>query len=248
MNALNAPSAAKPFTRIVNVPSALPWDQMRAARLEAHHTSPVTAASSGLAPTIVVRRLSPWRPGQGGRFVAIYLKGQEAAEGLSFTIEVQGRPVSIVVPSRRKQAEQLRQQATVTGLILLTLVCLSGQVALTLKRRAAAEAELARLEQVVERTARQISTGATAQANARTLEEIGVRGRKAADVLAALQTVTTAKNPHARIDSFLWEGGDWALEVKGDAAPLNEGSVSMQKADRPVRRDTWLWVSYGAGQ
>lgn len=69
---------------------------------------------------------------------------------------------------------------------------------------------------------------------------MNLEGRTAEDVIDALRTVTTARDPAARIDSFLWEGGDWALEVRGQTTPLT--ATDMQRAPKPVRPGVWLWV------
>lgn len=134
MNALSGPDGgAKPFTRVVTTPPALPWDQARAAHLEARHTSPISAGTSGQSLSIIVKRLEPWRPKTAGRFVAVYLRG--APKGaLSFDIEVQGRTVRVDIPSRAEQAERLRQRLWIGGTAAVMAVALLAQIALTLHR------------------------------------------------------------------------------------------------------------------
>lgn len=240
-----AQEAPKPFTRVITTPAALPWNQVRAAELEARHTSPVSDAA-GAELTLVVKRLEPWRPRSAGRFVAVYLRGRMPDEGLSFHIDIQGRPVKVEVASKARQAEALRQKVWLVGGIAVLSVCLIGQIVLTVQRRAAIEDRLATLEPQVERSMKQYSSAALAKRDAQALEQLDLQGRRAEDILHALGVVAGTREPAARIEAFLWDSGDWALEARGDASPLRPEGPNLQKAPKAVRRGVGLWVRTGA--
>jgi hypothetical protein len=241
-----APEVAKPFTRVIATPAALPWDQVRAAELEARHTSPVSGAA-GAELTLVVKRLEPWKPRSAGRFVAVYLRGRVPGEGLSFHVDVQGRPVKVEVASKEAQAEALRRKVWLLGGVAVLSVCLVAQVVMTVQRRAAIEDQLATLEPQVERAVKLHSTAALAKKDAQALQELDLHGRRAEDLLRAMGVVAATRDPAARIEAFLWDSGDWALEVRGDAPPLRPEGPNLQKAPKAVRRGVGLWVRTGSG-
>lgn len=231
----------RPFTRVIVTPAAFPWDQARAAQLEARHTSPVMGVA-GFDLTIVVKRLGPWRLREAGRFAAVYLKGGVPPQGLSFTIDVQGRPVKVDIASKASQASEWRRRAWAIAAAAIVTLSLAFQVGVTLQRRAHIEDRLAQIAPQIQR-ARTLNAGLSrTRQNAAALAELEMAGRTVDDVVDALRTVTVSKDPGARIDAFLWDGGDWALEVRGDAPPLKTGSVDLQKAPKPVRRGVNLWV------
>jgi hypothetical protein len=241
MNALSgAEMVAKPFTRIINTPPALPWDQERAAKLEAKHTSPISTTATGQDLTIIVRRLEPWKPRAIGRFVAIYLRGSGHKLGLSFWVDVHGRQVKVDIPSKTGQTEALKQKTWIIASVTIIGLCLFGQAALTINRRSEVASRLDVLEIQTQRLTKQEASVSKAKQNAQALAELNMTGRTPEDVINALRTVTLSRDTNSRIEAFLWEEGDWALEVRGEATPLKE--MSMMKAPKPVRRGVWLWV------
>lgn len=242
MNALNAqPGEIKPFTRVITTPPAFPWDQEKAAQLDARHTSPMAGMSGG-GLTIVVKRLKPWRPKESGRFAAVYLKGNVPPQGLSFMVDVQGQPVKVEIASKTTQAAQLRQRAWLLGAIVVVILSLVLQIGLVLKRRAEVEDRLAQLQPQIERMTKLNAGQVKTRQNAQALSELELQGRDVQGVVNALRTVTISRDPSARIEAFHWDRGDWALEVRGEVVPLKAGAVDLQKAPKPVRRGVSLWV------
>lgn len=147
MNALTPPerSAYKPFTRRISTPPAWPWVQTRVAQLEAQHTSPV----AGDDVAIFVKRLQPWTLGQAGKFVAVYVRGADSHKGLKFTLDVQGKSITIDLPSAEMRAEQTNARLWRVGsgaVIVIGIACL---VMLALQRRTAEEARLTELRRAL---------------------------------------------------------------------------------------------------
>ncbi len=229
----------RPFTRALSVPPALPWDQTRAAKLEAQHTSPV----SGDGITILVRRLAPWRLNEAGRFVAVYLRAGEAKAGLAFDIDVQGKRLRIEMPSRAATEAMIRERAWQVGAVVAMLAGMAAMGALTFQRRDGLEDRLTTVETRLGREAREAKGVLRAKNDADALAEAGLRDQDLDQALADFKYLSLSKNPDVRIDAFYWNKGYWAVEAEGDAPPMRDASVDLQRSAKPVRRGVWLWAA-----
>lgn len=228
----------KPFTRVVTTPPAWPWDQVRAARLEAQHTSPV----SGGDITILVRRLKPWAFNEPGEFVAVYLRAGDAT-GDGFDVEVQGRRLRIDLPSRAKREAMVKERAVQVGCLAVVILAFVGLTMLALQRRAALEERLAQAELRVQRLTRQSQGVANAKADARALAALDVQDQTIDRVVQDLNRVSMSMNTDARIETYYWRKGYWAVEARGDAPPVRGMDAELQKSVKPVRRGVWLWAA-----
>jgi hypothetical protein len=231
--------SAKPFTRTLNTPPGWPWDQVRIATLEARHTSPV----SGGDIAIVMRRLQPWRFGESGRFVAIYVRDQDIKEGLKLDLDVGGKKVSVDMPSPRQKAEQSRDRLWNLGLIGLIACCLVGLGMVTLQRRTAEAERLTALETQMTRKVRDAEGVARAKADAEALAALNLKNRTVDNALRDLKTISLQRDPSVRLDAFYWNKGYWAIEVHGDSPPVKDATIPLQRSTKPVRKGVWLWVS-----
>jgi len=229
----------KPFTRVVTAPPAWPWDQVRAARLEAQHTSPV----SGDDVVVVVRRLKPWGFGQDGKFVAIYLRAMDIRQGLKFDIDVQGQHLTIDMPSPEQKARQSSARAWVMAFGGVLAIGLLLMIMLTVQRRAAEADRLTEVETQLQRRAHEAEGVARAKADAQALAQLDLGNRSIDNALADLKTLTLKRDAAARIDAFYWNKGYWAVESHGTASPVADATVPLQRSTKPVRKDVWLWVS-----
>ncbi|EGF92857.1 hypothetical protein ABI_12950 [Asticcacaulis biprosthecium C19] len=239
MNDLNIPERAafKPFTRVIGAPPGWPWDQARAARLEARHTSPV----SGDDINIVVRRLKPWMLGEPGKFVAIYLRGVDQRQGLKFDIEVQGQRIAVELPSRQQKTQQSLHRAWILGLGAVTAVSFALMGTMTMQRRVAEAERLTVLETQVKRRAREAEGVARAKADAAALAALDLENRTISQALADLNTLSLKRDPAVRLEAYLWNKGYWAVEARGEAPPVAD--AGLQRAPKPVRKGVWLWVA-----
>ena len=228
----------RPFTRVLATPPGWPWDQSRAAMLEARHTSPVT--NDGV--NIIIRRLKPWGLGEGGEFVAIYLRIGDAMPAQGFDIDVRGRSIHIDLPSRAARAEQLKDQIARTAAVVLMVVVVLGLVTLAFERRAALDDRLTDAALRIEHEAREAHAMARAKQDAEALSELGVDDGLDHTV-NDLTYVTTAKDPAARVDAFYWSKGFWAVEAHGNDAPVKDTGLSLQKSAKPVHPGVWLWAA-----
>ncbi len=229
----------RPFTRVLSVPPAWPWDQARAARLEAQHTSPV----SGDSINILVRRLEPWRLNEPGRYVAVYLRAGEARAGQGFDIEVQGRRVHIDLPSPALRAAMIRERAWQAGAVIAIVLGMGCLGTLTFQRRDAFDDRLTADETRIHREAHLAKAVLQAGRDAQTLAGAGLDHQDLDQALADLKYVTLAKDPAVRVDAFYWNKGYWAVEGEGDAPPVRDANLNLQRSARPVRRGVWLWAA-----
>lgn len=231
--------AFKPFTRVVTAPPAWPWDQTRAATLEAQHTSPV----SGDDVVVVVRRLKPWSYGQEGKFCAIYLRGADIRQGLKFDVDVQGHHLTIDMPSPEQKARQASARAWVLGFGGVIIVSLLLMGMLTMQRRTAEADQLTQAETLLQRRAHEAEGITRAKANAQALAELNQGNHTLDNALADLKMLSLRRDSAVRIDAFYWNKGYWAVEAHGTTSPVPDATVPLQRSSNPVRKDVWLWVS-----
>jgi hypothetical protein len=239
-------AAVRPFTRLITTPPAFPWDQQRAAMLEARHTSPVAGAMkgamSGDGPQIVVRRLSPWKSNEGGRFVAIYFKPGDALNE-EVEVEVQGKLIKIDLNAKARLLDQMRQSSWLVGCVAVIIVCLGLQLGLTLQRRADADDQITQAESRFKHNALDLKTLARAKADAQALTELDLKSQSVSQVIHDLKTINATKQPQALIDSFLWDRGYWAVEARGPDVPLLVTGAPLKRSVKPVRQGVWLWLA-----
>jgi len=228
----------RPFTRVLATPPGWPWDQSRAAMLEARHTSPVS--NDGV--NIIVRRLKGWALGDGGEFVAIYLRAGDVFPAQGLDVDVRGRTIHIDLPSRAARAEQFKDQAIRIAAAAVMVVVVLGLVPLAFERRGAFENRLDEAEVRIEHEAREAHAVARAKQDAEALSELGATDGLDKAV-ADLAYVSAAKDPAARIDAFYWNKGFWAIEARGGDVPIKDNAVTLQKSAKPVRPGVWLWAA-----
>jgi len=228
----------RPFTRVVTTPPGWPWDQARAAMLEARHTSPLS--NDGV--NIMVRRLKSWALGEGGEFVAIYLRAGDPLPAQGLDVDVRGRTIHIDLPSRAARAEQRKDQVTRIGAVAVMVIVVLGLITLAFERRAALDDHLGDAELRIDREAREAHAVVRAKQDAEALSELGVTDGLD-HAINDLTYVTAAKDPAARLDAFYWSKGFWAVEGHGGDAPVKDSGLTLQKSPKPVRPGVWLWAA-----
>ena len=77
------------FARAIVTPPAPPWEQIRAANLEARHGAPLPLAELMHR----VKRLSGWAPGRPGRFAVFYVRSKEFRSPFEAKVDVDGQTV-----------------------------------------------------------------------------------------------------------------------------------------------------------
>jgi len=240
-----SPPEPKLFVRAITTPPGFPWDQARAAGLEARVGAPLPIAHV----VYQLKRLEPWSAGKSGRYAVAYVRADEVKGQLRATGEVDGRHVPFVFLSPREQERRLRSLlfvAVATGLATALLVIGAGTA---LRTRAQDETSLADLERTVAVRGRDVKTQQLGRQEARALDEEGVSRRRMNDFLNDLAWASNAKAPDARVQALHWDRGYLGVEARGDAAPFLETGRHVERAPKPVKRGVWLWgVSPGSSQ
>ncbi|MDO8297670.1 MAG: hypothetical protein Q7T19_14665 [Caulobacter sp.] len=232
-----APPEAALFVRPIPTRAAMPWDQARAAALEARLNAPLPIGELAWQ----IRRLQPWRPGAPGRYVAIYARREDVRDGLTAAADVDGRAVPVQFPSPGKRREQVRRLAVVgTGAGLAAFLLVSSVISV-LAVRVRAAAQLDALEQATAGRLEQTRAQKALQAQEQAITAAGLTGRRASRVLNDLAWAARSKAPDAGVEGFLWEGTLFAVEVRGEANPFPAADRRVERSASPVRPGVWLW-------
>lgn len=225
------------FARGIDAVAAMPWDQSRAARLEATLNAPLPTSDLAL----VLRRLGRWSLRSPARFAAIYARQSDVGDGFSTTVELDGRLIAVTFASTRRQVARARLLVVVTVLATMTTFLLVATGASVWSARSEAEQRLTALEQQAARRQLQAQSAERSSAQARALDAQAVQGTRAADVLGDLAWASAARKPDARVAAFHWEAGVLAVEARGEDSPFAASDRLVERSSSPVRPGTWLW-------
>ena len=236
------PTASAPdpkiLSRTIQVPPGLPWDQSRAAQLEARHGAPLPMSEL----VCRVRRLESWTPGAAGRFAAFYVLTRDLTGRLDGTVPVDGRTVRVSFLTAEGQRHRTRWMlGLAVGLGLSGLIAVTSLGAVLL-RRAEAEASLGAVEMRAAGKLRSAQMGGRMKAQNRALDAQLNRGAPLRDVLTDLAWASSTKAPDAHIEAYHWSPSLLAAEVRGDQMPfLATGNRRVERSAKPLRPGVWLW-------
>ncbi len=229
--------APKVFVRTLATPPGLPWDQARAAALDARVGAPLPLADV----VYRLRRLDGWSLGRPARYAACYVRAREAGETFETAVEVDGRTISIQFLSVAERNRRARRLGVIAGVVAVTALLLSAAISSAVYVRGETEDRLAAAELHATNNLLQAQAQARLYREARLLDGAGVTGHAVEDLLSDMAWAVSAKAPGAHIDALHWEHGYIAVEARGEAAPLVAGSRAVLKAGRQVRPGVWLW-------
>ncbi|EJL35639.1 hypothetical protein PMI01_01253 [Caulobacter sp. AP07] len=234
-----APSVGAPpprvFARAVQAPPGWPWEQTRGASLEARHGAPLPIDETQLQ----LKRLTPWRPSQGAKFAACYIRAAELHTRFETVVDVEGQPVSVIFEPPEALVRRARQSLFIglaaAALTALLFVSIAG----ALLARAEGEAQLAALEHDA---AAKLQRAEAAQALRRQSAALAAAqpGDRVAAPLSDLAWAMAAHGPDARIQTWRWERGVSRVEARGDASPFTDSRRGVVR-EAPAGRGTWLW-------
>lgn len=224
------------LARTVETPRGLPWDQARAARLEAGRVAPLPIETMMLK----LQRLEPWRHGAKGRFAALYVRKDQVGDGLKAVARLGERTIPVEFRSPRQVKADLRSLVllAVAGGVAAT-VCF-GAVGAAALRRGETVSELTRLERLAARRLRQAQESAELKRQNTALSALAEPGEPLDEVLADLAWASRNRAPEARIEGFHWRPTAYGIEARGDIAPFTTDDFS--KAPRPLRAGVELWA------
>jgi len=224
------------FVRTLNTPSGLPWEQRRAAELDARMSAP--AALAALQYRLV--RVEPWSLGRAGRFAAVYLRG-EALDRHVAEITVDGRPFTVVFASPASERAALIGQARRIALVAIPALLISAAIVSAFAVRADREARLEALEARAEQASRQAAQTIALKRDARILKGAGGDRLILTNALADIDWATDNRRPDAHLQALHWENGLMTLTVRGETPPLRGSGREIRKAQAPLGPGLWVW-------
>jgi hypothetical protein len=225
------------LSRVIVTPPASPWQQSRAAKLEAQHGAP-------LPPSELihkVRRLAGWAPGRPGRFAVFYVRTAELRAPFEATVDVEGQSVKMAFGSGGVQPQRVQGVARLVMLLTLCGAVLGGGGVLALNARGEASGRLEAAEKLAGAKLAAAQAVRRQAAQARALRAALGRGRPIGDLLGDLGWAAASKASDARLAAIHWQGGVMAVEVRGEQSPFAAGDRRLERAPRPLRPGIWLW-------
>jgi hypothetical protein len=231
------------FARSIAVPAGAPWDQRRAATLDAKLGAPLPLSD------VVYKlwRLDAWAFRRPSRFAVAYVRAREIGERFDATAIVDGRAIRVRLYSMREQARRARVVGISIGAAIAGVLLVGGALAQALATHAEVNAKLAAVEATLAIRERQADTLERLKDQTRWLNASHVQGQSLDDALSDIAWASAAKNPAAHIDAFHWERGLFGITVRGDAAPLAETERTQMKVATPLKPGVWLWGVGPAG-
>jgi hypothetical protein len=234
-----SPAAETPqvFVRTFTIPSGLPWDQARAAQLEARHGAPLPIADL----VHRLRRLEPWAPGRIGRYAVFYVRRRDYSGPFETTIDVDGQTMRVAFGSRGLNLQRYRAAALAVCTVAAAGLAIVAMAVTVLGVRDSAEQQLTRLEResaVKLRIARAVEAG---RQESRELAMAQGQSGRPTDVLDDIAWVARNRTSDARIVALHWDHGLLAVEARGELPPLGPSDRQMVRAQRPVRPGVWAW-------
>lgn len=232
------------FSRVFTTPAGMPWEQARAAQLEARHGSPLPIAEL----IFRLKRLTPWSLGQPSRFAVFYVRLQEYERPFERTLEVDGQPVRVAFGAKARSTPQARHAVLVGLAAAASVLVMVAGVSLALSAKAEALARLEAAEQRAMGKAR-IAQAALRKAQSADLlrRQIGA-SKPVGEVVSDFAWVASARTEEARIVAVHWDHGLVAVEARGENAPLTVNNGSLQRTAEPIRKGVWLWAATPPGR
>jgi hypothetical protein len=243
LDALSNDRASKVFLRSISAPAGLPWDQTRAAELDARLGAPLPLADV----VYRLRRLEPWRPGRAARFTAFYVRAAEIGDAFVTHVTVDGQAVEVRFLSAAAQSRRMRAASLLLLGVVATVALCGAMVGVAIASRAQAKAQLEQAERLSSTRLRQARKIQRLKAQTVALNAVTGQNQQLEDVIRDLIWTSRAKAPLARVEAWHWDRGYVAVEARGEGEPLLASGRELRRADRPVRRDVWLW-GVGAGR
>jgi hypothetical protein len=227
------------FHRIFTVPAGAPWEQGRAAQLEARLGSPLPISELSWR----ARRLASWAPGRPGRYVVFYIRTRELSGPFETAMEVEGQTLRVAFGSPGRQLKRAGGVAVSAIAAAGLAACVAAGVLIAVNVRVQAADQLGVLERAADLKARQVAILQGRFAAERELKGAVAKSGRFEDVLADLAWATDAKAPDARIVAFHWDHRLMAVEARGDAPPFLASDRVVERAAKPLRPGVWLWAA-----
>jgi hypothetical protein len=239
------PKAERPqpqvLVRVIVTPPGAPWEQARAAKLDAQHGAPLPISEL----IHQLRRLAPWAPGRPGRYAVFYLRAREFHAPFETTVEVDGQPLPVRFGTPARDAARVKLAGLALILLVLTGAVLGASTLLALRVREAANVRLEAAEQMATSRLRMAEAFSKRTNDTQDLRALVGSARPLSDVISDLTWVATSRTAEARIVGVHWDRSLLAVEARGDQPPLLAVDRPLRRSDRPLRPGVWLWAVGG---
>jgi len=222
------------YIRALTVPAAAPWDQQRAALLNAELNSPLPNDQV----LIQVKRLGSWRPNEQARFAAAYVKRADVSATTRFAQELDGIVVAFEFSTAASKSVARRRAILDLGLISSLLVVTLVAGAASLERRAETVAALAVAQRTDDQAIRRARLSSRITKNLRKLGAAGYAGRSGGDLLADLSWLARYRNSNSVLQSITWDRGNFVLRSIDPTPPLLS-SVGIQTEAPDANGQVW---------
>jgi hypothetical protein len=224
------------FAKAIATPPGLPWDQARAAEMEARRAAPLPMANLSLQ----LRRLEPWRFRQAGRYAAFYTRSDQVGTGFTGSTRLGSQLFTVDFQPPGEAAARAKRMSVATSLGAVFAIVAAWAIGSALTLHAHTAKELRHLgEETAQRLTRAQSL-VTLKRQTVALAGIVDRGAPLSDVLADLGEASSARKADVQIESFHWRPTVYGVLVRGDGVPYPENLA--RRADRPLRPDLWIWA------
>ena len=232
-----AEAAAPPrvFARAVPAPPGWPWEQARGALLDARHGAPLPIDQMHLR----LKRLTPWRPTQPGRFAAGYVRIAELEGRLEAEVDVEGQTVSMVFEPPEALARRARQSLIVGVAAAAVAALLFVSIAGALLARAEGEEELATLERGAAVKLQRAEAAQTIRRQSAALAA-AQPGDPLSTATSDLAWAMAARRADARIEAWRWDHGVSRVAARGDDPPFVDARRALTR-EGPAERGAWSW-------
>lgn len=225
------------FVRVFSVPPGAPWEQARAANLEARHGAPLPVSDLMLR----IQRLEAWRPGAMGRYGAFYIRSREYRGVFETSVEIEGRPHKVAFGRKAADGDRLRRLLVVGGMALATTITLTIGAGLALAARAERGTRLDALELQVEQRLRAAQVYQRQKDVAQELQGAIGPSVSLESVMQELAWVARSKAADGHILAVHWDKGLLAVEARGDVAPFSAADRLVERSEKPLTPGVWLW-------
>jgi hypothetical protein len=208
--------AAEPFVRVFTIPAASPWDQDRAARLNAEAASPLPAPHAA----IDVRRLELWSPGQPSRYCAGYLRKSQIKDELRIERFIEGRDVAFTFRSDALTREVRFQRLVDLVIAGMLVIALGLGLVKAINARSETRTALLSEEQSLRGDIARRQEAARDARVAVLLSGLAPEGRGGDDLMRDLSWLARSRRADVQIEDLVWNTGGIMVRTADDSNPI----------------------------
>ena len=232
-----AQAAPRVLVRTFSVPSGMPWEQAKAAQLEARHAAPLPISDLDHQ----LRRAGGWSPGRPGRYVVFYVRRAEMRGPFETTVDVEGAPTRVAFGAREGQWRRAGSFGLVAALVAASVLALVVGLGMAVNARNDVTERLGLAERGVALKLRAARTAKAQDQQARDLAKVVGGGKPLTTVLGDLAWTSDALASGAQVTAVHWDQGVMALEVRGKESPFERSPVGVRRSPNAPVPGHSLW-------